>query len=144
MILCGTLLPAALVVDAKPTNDCLHGHALITQVQGVLQPKRLYADAGYDAEPIHQRCRQEWGVESVIQPVQRRADGQRGGHWRAQMTPEYLQKAQFGRRWSVESFFSALKRTMGSTLSARRPDQMVAEAALKWFRQGTKTVQVPK
>lgn len=131
MIVCSNLLPAALVVDSKPTNDCKHGQQLITQAQGLIRPKRLYADAGYDAEPIHQRCRQEWGVESVIQPVQRRADGKRGGRWRARMTPEYLEKAQFGRRWSVESFFSAVKRTMGSSLSARRPDQMLAEAALK-------------
>ena len=43
-----------------------------------------------------------------------------------------IQRQQgYHRRWSVESFFSALKRTMGSTLSARRPDQMVAEAAFK-------------
>lgn len=131
MILCGNLLPAAMVVDSKPTNDCVHGQALISQAQSVIRPERLYADAGYDAEPIHQRCRQQWGVESVIQPVQRRADGQRGGPWRAQMSPEYLKAAHYNRRWSVESFFSALKRTMGSTLSARRPDQMLVEAALK-------------
>jgi len=131
MILCGNLLPTALVVDSKPTNDCRHGQELISQAQSIIRPERLYADAGYDAEPIHQRCRQQWGVESVIQPVQRRADGQRGGQWRAQMSPEYLKAARYNRRWSVESFFSALKRTMGSTLSARRPDQMLAEAALK-------------
>jgi hypothetical protein len=47
------------------------------------------------------------------------------------MTTQYLQQAEFGRRWGVESFFSALKRTMGSALSARRPDQMLTEAALK-------------
>ena len=47
------------------------------------------------------------------------------------MTPKRLQKAGFGRRWAVESFFSALKRTMGSALSARKPEQMVAEAAFK-------------
>ena len=47
------------------------------------------------------------------------------------MTPEYVRKQGYTRRWSVESFFSALKRTIGSSLSARRPDQMLAEAALK-------------
>ena len=34
-----------------------------------------------------------------------------------------------GWRWSVESFFSGLKRTMGDALAARRPQQMLAEAA---------------
>jgi IS5 family transposase len=131
MVLCGSLLPLALVVDAKPGNDCTHAQALITQAQAVARPDRLYADAGYDSEPLHQRCREQWGVESVIQPVQRRADGQRTGKWRALMSPEYLQKAQYQRRWSVESFFSGLKRTMGSTLSARQPQQKLAEAALR-------------
>jgi hypothetical protein len=131
MVFCGSLLPLALVVDLKPTNDCTHAGALITQAQEVARPDRLYADAGYDAEPLHQRCRQEWGVESVIQPIQRRADGKLGGQWRSQMSPEYLRQAQYSRRWAVESYFSALKRTMGSALSARRPDQMLAEAALK-------------
>jgi hypothetical protein len=47
------------------------------------------------------------------------------------MTEQYLKQAGYRKRWTVESFFSALKRTMGSMLSARRPDQLLAEAALK-------------
>ena len=47
------------------------------------------------------------------------------------MKPEYLEQAEFGRRWEAESFMSGLKRKFGSTLRARRPDQMVAEAVLK-------------
>jgi hypothetical protein len=31
----------------------------------------------------------------------------------------------------METFFSALKRTMGSALRARRPKQMLAEAAVR-------------
>ena len=32
---------------------------------------------------------------------------------------------------AVESFFSGLKRTMGSTLTSRTPRQLLAEAAFK-------------
>jgi hypothetical protein len=131
MVLCGSLLPLALEVDLNPTHDCQHARSLLAQAQAIAQPQRLYADAGYDAEWIHEQCRDHWGVESVINAVQRRADGKLGGKWRAQMSSRYLKKSGYGRRWSVESFFSALKRTMGSALSARRPDQMLAEAALK-------------
>lgn len=131
VILAGSLLPVALAVDLKPTHDYKQARALLAQAQTVSQPDKLYADAGYDAEWIHEQCRQQWGVTSVIPAIQRRSDGGVGGQWRAQMTPEYLEKEGYSRRWKVESFFSALKRTMGSTLSARRPDQMVAEAALK-------------
>jgi hypothetical protein len=131
VVLAGSMLPTALAIDLKPTHDCVQARTLLAQTQAVLRPARLLADAGYDAEWIHAQCREQWGVESVIPAVPRRADGTRGGKWRAQMTPDYLQQKGYTRRWTVESFFSALKRTMGSALSARRPDQMVAEAALK-------------
>jgi len=131
VVLTGSLLPVALAVDLKPTHDCVQARSLLAQTQAVIRPDKLLADAGYDAEWIHVQCREQWGVTTIIPAVQRRSDGTRGGHWRAQMTTEYLQQHGYTRRWAVETFFSALKRTMGSALSARRPDQMVAEAALK-------------
>jgi hypothetical protein len=131
VVLAGSLMPVALAVDLKPTHDCVQARTLLAQAQAVSQPAKLYADAGYDAEWIHVQCREQWGVASVIPAIQRRADGVVGGQWRAQMTPTYLQQQGYAQRWKVESFFSALKRTMGSTLGARRPDQMAAEAALK-------------
>lgn len=131
VVFCGSLLPLALEVDLRPTHDCVHARSLLAQAREVARPTRFYADAGYDAEWIHGQCREQWGVESVIPAVQRRADGTIGGKWRSQMQPEYLKQAGFGRRWAVESFFSGLKRTMGSALSARKPEQMIAEAALK-------------
>jgi len=127
----GSLLPLALAVDLKPTHDCVQARTLLAQAQAVSHPSRLYADAGYDAEWIHQQCREQWGVTSVIPAIQRRRDGTFGGKWRGKMSAAYLHRQGYSRRWAVESFFSALKRTMGSTLSARRPDQMLAEAALK-------------
>lgn len=131
VVLAGSLLPVAMTVNLKPTHDYVQARSLLAQAQAVSQPAKLYADAGYDAEWIHVQCREQWGVASVIPAIQRKADGTIGGQWRAQMTPDYLRQQGFGRRWQVETFFSALKRTMGSALSARRPDQMAAEAALK-------------
>ena len=131
VVLCGSLLPTALLVNMGPSSEYQQAPALLAQAQAVSRPERLYADAGYDAEWIHQECRQQWGVESVIKPVQRRADGTRRGKWRAQMTDQYLQQRGYGKRWAVESFFSGLKRTMGSVLSARRPKQMLAEATFR-------------
>jgi hypothetical protein len=131
VVFCGSLLPLALEVDLKPTHDCAQARKLLAQSQAVAKPAHLYADAGYDAEWIHVQCREQWGVQSVIPAVQRRADGTKGGKWRAKMTESYLRETKFGRRWAVESFFSALKRTMGSALNARSPKQMVAEAAIR-------------
>ena len=50
-----------------------------------------------------------------------------------QMSKNYLAKMQYGRRWALETFFSGLKRTMGSMLNSRRPDQLLKEAAFRMF-----------
>lgn len=131
VVMVGSLLPVALAIDLKPTHDCKQARSLLEQTRAVVQPAKLYADAGYDAEWIHEHCREQWGVASLIPAVPRRADGTAGGKWRSQMTPEYVRQQGYNRRWLVESFFSALKRTIGSSVNARRPDQMLAEAALK-------------
>ena len=47
------------------------------------------------------------------------------------MSEKYLKRKGYGHRWAVESFFSALKRTMGSTLTSRKPKQLLAEAAFR-------------
>ena len=131
VILGGSLFPLAMVLDWGPSNDRVQAPELLRQAQAVARPQKLYADAGYDAEWIHVQCREQWGVESVIKPNGHRADGGRNGKWRAGMSPEHLQAREYGRRWSVESFFSGLKRTMGGALQARRSDQQLAEAALR-------------
>jgi hypothetical protein len=131
VVLCGSLLPLGLMLSLGPSNDRCQAQTLLNQAQAAARPERFYADAGYDAEWIHRQCREQWGVESVIRPASQRADGTRGGKWRSEMSPEYLKQRQYGRRWAVESFFSGLKRTMGSALSARRPAQLLAEAAFR-------------
>jgi len=104
---------------------------LIAKAQTAAVPDKLYADAGYDAEWIHVQCREQWGVQSVIKPARHRADGQLGGLWRSGMTEQYLKEQAYGQRWAVESFFSGLKRTMGSMLTSRTPNQLLAEAAFR-------------
>lgn len=131
IVLCGSLFPLAVVLDRGPSNDRVQVPQLLAQAQALGRPAQLLADAGYDAEWIHQRCREQWGVESLIVPNGQRADGQRNGRWRAQMSAEHLRERGYGRRWAVESFFSAFKRTMGSALSTRKPATQLAEAAIR-------------
>lgn len=131
VVLCGSLFPLALVLDHGPSNDRVQVPALLDQAQALGRPKQLLADAGYDAEWIHVRCREQWGVESLIVPNGQRADGRRNGRWRAQMSVEHLRQRGYGKRWAVESFFSAFKRTMGSALSTRQPATQLTEAAIR-------------
>lgn len=131
IVLCGSLLPLGLVLDWGPNNDKCQARELIAKASEATYPATLYADAGYDAEWIHEQCRSEWGVESVIKPAVHRADGKRNGKWRSRMSKRYLAEQRYGRRWAVETFFSGLKRTMGSMLTSRKPEQLLAEAAFR-------------
>lgn len=131
IILCGSLLPMSVVLGWGPTNDKCQAKELMAKARQVAMPDTLYADAGYDAEWVHAQGREEWGPESVIQPAVHRADGKRNGIWRSGMSKNYLCKMQYGRRWAVETFFSGLKRTMGSMLTSRKPDQLLKEAAFR-------------
>lgn len=131
MVWCGSLMPMALALDLGPSNDRRQAATLLEQGRSVGRPRKLYADAGYDAEWIHRECREKWGVESLINPFRQRADGSRGGEWRAKMSREHLKRRGYGKRWAVETFFSGLKRKVGGAIAARRPVQMIAEAAFK-------------
>jgi hypothetical protein len=132
IVLCGSLLPLSMAVSWGPSNDRSQVKELFEQLSPERVPSKLYADIGYDAEWIHVHCRERLGVESVIKPgPQLRADGGRHGKWRPQMNGEYLQEQQYGKRWAVESFFSAMKRTTGANLSARSRAGLLAEAAIR-------------
>jgi hypothetical protein len=131
LVLCGSLLPLSLVLDWGPGNDKSQAKELMAKASQATLPAKLYADAGYDAEWVHDPCRLDWGAESVIKPAKQRADGTRSGFWRSRMSEPYLKRKGYGTRWAVESFFSGLKRTMGSTLTSRKPSQLLAEAAFK-------------
>jgi len=131
IVLCGSLLPLSLVLGWGPGNDKSQAKELMAKASEATLPAKLYADAGYDAEWVHDQCRLDWGAESVIKPARQRADGTRSGFWRSRMSERYLARKGYGSRWAVESFFSGLKRTMGSTLTSRKPSQLLAEAAFK-------------
>ncbi len=86
IVLCGSLLPLSLVLDWGPGNDKRQAQALMAKASRATLPAKLYADAGYDAEWVHDQCRLDWGAESVIKPAKQRADGTRSGFWRSQMS----------------------------------------------------------
>ena len=130
-VLCGSMMPATVVASWGPSNDKAVAKPLLEKSCGALQPSTLFADAGYDAEWVHEFCRDGWGVTSWIPPAVHRADGKVNGKYRSKMTPRRLKKNGYGRRWIVESFMSGLKRTTGSMLSARSEPALFTEALLR-------------
>ncbi len=131
IVWCTSLLPLAMSVDIGPSNDRKQAPELLEQAQAVGRPSKLLADAGYDSNRMHEYCRHQWKVESIIKPFTQRKDGTRGGTYRAKMSPEHLKKRGYGKRWAVESFFSAMKRKVGSSLTSRKDSTLLGEAACK-------------
>lgn len=127
-IVCGALVPVALMVDIGSSSDMKQMPALMDQVEARIKPRRLLADAGYDAEWVHEVCREQWKTESLIPPVSHARDGTIKTKWRKLMQDL---PAAYGRRWHVESFFSAMKRTTLASLSSRSRTTLIAEASMK-------------
>ena len=123
------LVAVSLVADWGPCNDKTELPQLLTETQQRVAVAELYADAGYDAEWVHEWCRDRAGIASWIPPAVHRADGSVGGYWRAQMNAGL--PPQYGQRWAVESFISGMKRVMGPWLRARTPARQLTEALIK-------------
>jgi len=129
-VVVGALVASGLVVDWGPCNDKTELPSLLEQTQQRLPTWRwLYADAGYDAEWVHVRCREQLGVTSWIPPAVHRADGSVGGRWRSRMARGLPRR--YGRRWAAESFISGMKRKLGADLSGRGKAAQLRQAALK-------------
>jgi hypothetical protein len=129
VVLCGSLVPASMALGWGPSNDKQQAGELLARASAAVQPDVLYADAGYDAEWVHERCA-DWGVMSVIKPV-KHGEGPPGGLYRSQMTEANLKKLGYGRRWHAETFMSGLKRTMGNALNATTERGLMFDAAMK-------------
>lgn len=133
-VVCGSLFPVGLVASWGPTNDKCEADELLQksfEVPNQCLPQTLFADAGYDADWVHAVCREQWGIESIIKPVTHRADGTLGGEYRPKMTKRTMKRKGYGRRWHIESFFSGLKRMMGSALNARKDANLTKEAVIR-------------
>ncbi|MEO2087874.1 MAG: transposase [Gemmataceae bacterium] len=75
VVICGCLLPLALVASRGPRHDTCEAAEVMGKAHDKARPKRLYADAGYDAERVHRFCFEVWKVRSYIPPVVKRRDG---------------------------------------------------------------------
>jgi len=128
-VVVGPLVAASAVADWGPCGDKVQMRPLLDQTAHRLRVRALYADGAYDAEWVHVWCREQANLASWIPATVHRPDGQVGGFWRAHMA-KGLPKS-YGRRWAVETFFSAMKRTLGAALRARQPQQQLREALRK-------------
>ena len=130
-----THLVVGLTVAWGPTQDAPQLLPVLAQTLAQLPPRHwcqtLLADAGFDSE----RNRAEARALGVAHPVIALNWG--GQPTRLPTTPERRRAAQrfprkcYRQRAHAESVFSALKRSLGATIRARRPDAQLAAAALR-------------
>jgi transposase len=128
ILACSLLLPVSMTLARGPANDLADARSLLWRAAGRCSPKAAYFDSGYDAEWLHRFFRDGMGCRSFVPPVPRTADRTIRTPYRAKCTS--LPKA-YGRRWHVESFFSGLKASTGSSLKARTNPARFTEAALR-------------
>jgi hypothetical protein len=96
----------------------LHFHKAFDQAQRRIRFAALAADAGYDAEHVHEYARSR-NVRSLIPPlIGRPTTKPPSGYWRRTMK-RVLPRSRYGQRWQVETTHSMLKRLLGSSLRAR-------------------------
>ena len=125
------------VMSFAITDDHVHdakaGKELLKSVKERI--RRIFADKGYDSKAIYNT----FGENAIIPPRKNASSRSRGSPSRAKIVRrirktsenEWKQSVDYGKRWSVEIYFSALKRTMGEVIKAVRPDYIAQEIALK-------------
>jgi hypothetical protein len=123
----GSHLIAAAIAARGPTNDSPFFGPAIRQAARHVRFDTVLADKGYDAEPNHRLCREELGIRSII-PINRRRAKRRWPKtpYRREMRRAFPKKEYASRR-HAESIFSALKRTLGDALRARKPEAQMRE-----------------
>lgn len=126
--LCDAVMPMALHVDWGPSGDPKHALPALRKAATLARPRRVWGDAGYDSESVHAFCFEVWRSRSYAPPIRRHGSTVLRSRYRRRMRDK---PRDYGRRWTIESLFSAIKRICGSALTARREHTLKAEAALR-------------
>ena len=115
---CDTHLILAAVPGRGPGPDITHFEPALCQALRRCSIGTLYADAGYDAEWVHDVARRDLGIRTIIPPrIGRPTDRAPSGYWRKVMR-ERIHLTDYGQRWQDETVFSMLKRRQGSAVNA--------------------------
>src|SRR5262245_15270723 len=110
-----------LVLAAAPGSDLQRFEAAIKDAAGRARIGTLLADADYDAEWVHERIRETYGIRTIIPPERGRpSEKPPAGKWRRWMRRRWeALRAKYGQRWQTETVNSMIKRRLGSALRAR-------------------------
>jgi len=127
-----------LQVSTEGARDAKFLPMLVEQAESLLPGRiaRVTADGGYDSYDNFDFLAGK-GIEPVIK-MRKNASIKRHGHSSARPKAvrerndlgeeQWKKKHGYGRRWKVETMFSAVKRTEGESVRSKRPDLALREA----------------
>lgn len=117
----------ALRLRARPAHDTRDIKYLIRRLKD--KPKKLIADKGYDAEWVHQFCKEK-GIFAVI-PIRNCKKARHNNYSLRRLSQKEWTQKTYGRREMVESAFSAIKRKFGASVSSITIHKMRTEMYLR-------------
>ena len=116
---CSNHMVLAAVAERGPGPDITHFERIVCQAYPRAKMETLLADAGYDAEWVHEVARHDLGIRTIIPPkIGRGTDKPPTGYHRRVMS-ERIHLTCYGQRWQAETTFSMIKRRLGSAVNAR-------------------------
>jgi Transposase DDE domain len=120
-IICDTKSRFALGVHASfgPWPDIRHVKKALGKIPKNIKIKDMVADAGYDAEWVHEYAKKKYGIRTIIPAkIGRVTPNLPKGKHRRKMVLRFPKKA-YGQRWQLECLNSVFKKRVGSVISAR-------------------------
>ena len=127
------IMASHISITSEKSHDATQFPGLITGHE-----QKVYADKAYDSRKIFNLLRNN-GSEAIIplrknfSTLSRRSPlrGKKAREIRNMGEEEWKRLHEYGKRWSVEIYFSGLKRVMGEIIRARKPEYMIQEVGLK-------------
>ena len=120
---CRTHLVLAAVPGRGPGPDHLHIEQLMCDAHLRAEIDTALADAGYDAEWVHEYLRLEHGVPIIIPPlIGRPTEKPPSTYYRRCMRSYFKrppERRRYCQRWQIETVISMIKRRLSETLNAR-------------------------
>ena len=116
---CSSHLVLAAIALRGPGPDITHFQRIICQAYPRARMETLLADAGYDAEWVHEVARHDLEIRTIIPPkIGRPTDKAPTGYYRRLMW-QRIHLTCYGQRWQCETTISMIKRRLGSAVNAR-------------------------
>ena len=116
---CSSHLALAAIAERGPGPDITHFERIVCQAYPRARMKTLLADAGYDAEWVHEVARHELEICTIIPAgVGRPTKKAPTGYYRRLMS-QRLHLTSYGQRWQAETTISMIKRRLGSAVNAK-------------------------